>query len=865
MPRAKKNQITVNSLCFGTFAKALQSAMPESYGEQIAITQLLLDYIIENKNLVDRFKKPIVVTDKMASELFSFKTEIHQKIKEAAASKTVRGVSRRYFDDDVVPGISPNLVADLLSNLAAIISNDESIPAETKESLLAKATNETLGDFLANTFLYAVQRPNSHTDSADSGLYSKKDIWEASKRDYISSRSEGNRFANLNILSKLLPRGYVVQDRFKEYAKTEDGDIVPLQELLDEYAPHDVSVIGEGGIGKTTFLLKLLEGVFEKRFDSKAPVPIFIELNRCPGNMGEWYSAINKKTNFIARYIASQLVPCELEDVPGELLTFIDEEFKKKSRVPNYLILLDGFNEVNRNPGIDKHGNFIGSTIRELLSTEIKALMNCPNVRVIMTSRKMDMVYFSGETKNIELTGVKKEDIRGHLQDNNYREADINAITASFKLMECLRIPLFLCMFTAGGISCDDKPTTRGEILYTFFNNAQGMYTERMNAERISAPSKLTMTQTWFILDFVLPHIGWTFEYTDFFYSDKAGLIESINDFFHSEDEEVHFWNKKIIAFPNYETESVSLSDIKDSLADKGNAVLDCIVNTLGVMYRDKNFQYYFIHHHVRDYFAGIYEIQRMRMAAVFWERYNSTKKHTFINDAYLSLYCVNSNIWSEPKRNFIGEILREHKNAPELIDGKWTLPNPIEPRQELLRTVLDIFRLAERLVHRGVMNVIDTMKDVRGLLAGEDFSNLNLSECRLHGVNCSIGRGDSRLSADFTGAVISDDTFQVEGHLEEILEFAYSFHGDNLFTMSAENTVKRWDVETGRCLNTIKLDNSVLHEGENLIQCRFVVSNRDESFLTSGFEYDEETKGHFCFVQEYDLEAQPHGVPQFG
>jgi len=88
-----------------------------------------------------------------------------------------------------------------------------------------------------------------------SNSWSKKRIWEANKRDYLASRSEGNRFANLNILSNLLPHGYIVHDRFIEYGRTENGDLLPLQEILNENATNNISIIGEGGIGKTTFLL----------------------------------------------------------------------------------------------------------------------------------------------------------------------------------------------------------------------------------------------------------------------------------------------------------------------------------------------------------------------------------------------------------------------------------------------------------------------------------------------------------------------------------------------------------------------------------------------------------------------------------
>jgi len=866
MKRKNKNELPIiSSLCFGVYARLLLNSMAESYREQIAVTELLLTHIIEKKNLQDRLGNTMVVTDKMASELFSFKTEVRQTIKKAASSKLIISQSKKYFKEYVIPCIAENLIEDLLYNLKNVISNDTNIADTMKNNFLQNANKDTLDNFLSSVFLYAVQKQNKHYDSEiinnSNKLCSKKDIWEACKREYLISRSEGNRFANLNILSKLLPNGYITQNSFTEYGKTEKGATVSLNDILIQYNENNLSFIGEGGIGKTTFLIKLMERVFEEKYQSKSCVPIFIELNRCPPRMGEWYSDINQRTNFIIRYISAQIKSCEMEDVESELLSCIEAEFKKKPEsTPEYMLLLDGFNEVIRSLAVSKVGESLGSTVRELLNREIQDIMDFPNVRVIITSRKMDMVYFSNElTKNIELTGVKKEDIKKHLYENHYREAEINAITADFKLLECLRIPLFLCMFTAGWVKGNERPTTRGEILYNFFNRTQGLYTERMNARRINTLSSLSMIQTWFILDFVIPYIGWTFEYIDHFSYDKPDLIELIESFFNNaEEEDITFWNKKVISFPEYETASRSLRTIKDSLISQegeimSGEILECIESSLGVMYRDKDFNYYFIHHHVRDYFAGVYDVQLMRMSVAYQNKHLAKGEISLSDDAFAALHLMNGNPWSETKRVYIGEMLSEHKNAPIIKDGRWQLPIATSPEQDILRSVLDIFRNTKRAIIFGVLNIVETLKNVRGNLAGESFSKLNLKDCRLHGVTCSVGFGDNILYANFNGSEISDDTFQIEGHLEEILEFAYSKLGDYLFTMSTENTVKRWDVDTGRCMNTITLPNSKLYESESLTQSRLAISHDDNSFLVGGFKKNDETNGHSCFVQEYD------------
>lgn len=868
MKRKKEGLPAVTSLCFGTYAEALRLTMMEPYDGQKALTDLLLFFIIDKKNLKDKLGNPLSVTDKMASELFGFKSDIHQAIKRASASQSVANISKKYFDEHVSPCIIKNLTDDLLMRLRKIISVDVNIPDKKKDEMLALANKETLADFLSTVFLYALQKPNKLSEAKKNvnanGSYFKKAIWEASKREYLESRSEGSRFANLNIISNLLPHGYIVNTDFTEYGKNENGMILPLQDILDEYVMNNVSIIGEGGIGKTTFLLKLMEKAFEAEYDEKMAVPIFIELNRCPAQVGEWYAAKSQKTNFITRYIAAQMTLCEIEEAPSDILALIEGELHKKGnhKNPEYLILLDGFNEVNRSAAIGKDGASVGSSIREMLNNEIKALMRSHNIRIITTSRKMDMVYFSGKTKNVELTGVKVEDIEKHLRDNHYSEIDIKWIKSSRKLMDCLRIPLFLCMFTAGGVTAEYKPVTRGEILYSFFNRSNGMYNEKMNAGRINAQSSLDKTQVLFILDFVLPYIGWTMEYTDFFYYGKHDLYETINNFFEAKEDDVSLWNKKVIAFPEYETEARNLNDIKVSLSWIGSgAILDCIVNMLGIMYHDKRFKYYFIHHHIRDYFAGMYEIQLMRLAVSYKDEFLESKSSVLITDAFSALSLLNENNWSETKQMFIGEIVCEHRNAPVMSEtGKWKLPEVLYPEQLLLKAILDVFRYAQRTVNCGVYNIIETMKKVRGNLAGENFSRLDLRQCRFHEVTCSVGRNENMLAADFKGSIIADDTFGIEGHYGDIIEFAYSKLGDELFTISDDGMVKRWEVETGKCLNTIKLMGWERFQDEEPNN-NFVISADEEHFLVRGFLHDMNSESGTCFAQEYSFSDNKHTI----
>ena len=688
----------------------------------------------------------------------------------------------------------------------------------------------------------------------------KKTIWEASRQDYLMSRSQGSRFANLNILTHLLPHGYVITNLIG-YGKTDSDIDRPVEYLFEKYAEQNITLIGEGGIGKTTFLLKIMESIFETAGNGKhkSVTPIFIELNRCPAKIGEWYSAKQNKSNFIVRYVAAQGNVYTIENVPAAVLDDIEKEFRKPcaGKVPEYWLLLDGLNEVNHGVAVDGNGKETGSTIREMLNAEIKLMMDYPNVRVITTSRKSELAFFSGAVKNIELTGIKKNEIAEHLKNNGYSQPNINNILATRKLMDCLRVPLFLCMFTASEADMEHKPMSRGEILYGFFNKAQGIYNQKGIMERIIGQSAFDRTQALFIIDFLLPYIGWFMEINNLFFMDINQILQAINEFLSAyviDDEVVSFWNKTIPVFPEYENETRTLNDFRESLEKLGaNKLLDFIVNTLGIIYRDKNLEYNFIHHHIRDYFAGLNEIQYMKMAAAYYNSYILTNDSDMINGAYFSLSFTWGNLWSESKRVFIGEILGEHRNAPIIGEmGKWEIPDPILVEQGLLRTVMDVFVCSDEPASYGMLNITETMKDVRKILAGVDFSNLDLRDCRLHGVNLSVGRGEQNLSASFANAEISDDTFNMEGHFGKITDFSYSEKGEFLFTISSDDTVKQWETETGRCVRTIKIKRRGDNDGDYLTQSFIVMSENNDSFLTCTYISNPSTNGVACNVQQY-------------
>ena len=351
---------------------------------------------------------------------------------------------------------------------------------------------------------------------SQNGLH--KSLWHASRRAYMLSKSEGNRFS-YDIIEKLLPQGYLPKFSAPIEGRNEAGQSVPLADLCRDADRH-VAIIGNGGIGKTTFLQTLMDKVFaeSEEYSTDIQIPFFIELNRCPTDIRNWYDDSLHKTNFITRYIACLLENhLSLHDTRHDTLSQIEKAFQHTPHDGNaqYLLLLDGFNEVK----IDED-----YSVRRLLSEEISVLKEYPNIRIITTSRETQAAYYAHDFKNIRVSGLKDDIIIEYLKSCGRVESALADIRRCERLMDCLRIPLYLCMFASSSDSTL-LPETHGEILYYFFHKNSSFYNLRKRAHDarnnpLSAPQRV-------VLDFILPYIGYHLESNDIF-SVNSELLEKL-------------------------------------------------------------------------------------------------------------------------------------------------------------------------------------------------------------------------------------------------------------------------------------------------------------------------------------------------
>lgn len=654
-------------------------------------------------------------------------------------------------------------------------------------------------------YLYLLQNDDTNIDYS---VNLKKDLWDASQKYFLQLCEKGNRFYSVNIIKQLLPNGYVTNDAFISIGKTTDGKEAPLLSLCSDI-DADIVIVGDGGIGKTTFLQQILRDCFldcrgkKSIYSEENCIPFFVELSHCPEHISNWYDPALKKTNFITRYIGQILENHRsLDTVSSATLDKIEKELQKipEKGKPEYLLLLDGFNEVNTS-----------KSIRQFLSKEISNLHQYPNVKIITTSRQTQSAYFATEFTNIYLIGLSENTIISYLSNCNTSQTLIGNIMSQKSLVDCLRIPLYLCMFTAVDIDTEYLPETAGEILYNFFHSNTKTYNVRRRASETNSTS-LSEGQTAFILDFIIPFIGWVLENENKFYMNSCDFYKKIEEaMFHTKE---LFLQSNVNSFTYYNYNREELENIFNSLYLKSgeiniNAIISCMYDHLGIIYQHKvnegdfndRIRFSFCHQHIRDYFSSMWDVQLLSMLkCISTDIFFNKKIKSNIKSSYNMF--LNHRYWQTQKVYFISEILMEHRNRP-LLNKKtknWTVPKSNDDRRNVLTFALDFCRKLSKEkydIKHLLENIISTIIEGRKELSGINLSNLNLKGCTFFNINCSKKGATNFLSSKMNDSIITEENFTPENHVNNIAEYVY--HNNQCFTLDDDGVIKCWDILSGK------------------------------------------------------------------
>lgn len=683
-------------------------------------------------------------------------------------------------------------------------------------------------------------------------------VWDAAKRWFNNSRSPEGRFPHLNINKAIFPnaRKNDMEEQFPVsiFQKDESNSALEIQPLFDALKGfHDsVILVGEGGIGKTTALMRIMEEYYGDGTKEIIRIPIFVELSCAPDSYGELYE--NGVSSYIRRAVFRQIndnrkaqhgIGVQSQEIdeafslPAAVsVDPVDNLFSNQAKSPHFLLLLDGLNEVSLSVL-----NETGLSIYWMIVKEIEYLLyNCPNVQLVVTTRSECEFSLNEKLTRFYLTGVNQETVKSFLTDAGMPKDSIENALNDKELSEVLRVPLFLTIYST--LKHYNKVTTRGEILRQFFHEQGDCiedYTVKARVNKIEKDivrssgikqkNRITATMQTFILDFILPKIAWYMEKESKYHITEnmaSVFIEHVlTDFSDGAicgiyGKQLFSQYKGMFAHENVRETANSFQKLGENVAGVTVSIMDCCAFSLGILKKSEQ-GFFFIHQYFRDFFCAVNNINIMRLSSYMFEK---QEKNGALN---CLLEVFKDKPISFTVRRFIGEYLGEHKNKPYFSDGKWIYAVPIDKSdRNLLDRVLDLFRGrfgTQEIDGCALFSLVQILKEIREDLSGICFSNLDLTRLNLNGVTFSR----YGLITNFDFAKINRDNLMRTGHNKEITSVCFSPKGDTILTSSKDGVAIIWDIETCSEIATL-----YGHKGE----IRFASFSSDGKFiLTQSFD----------------------------
>ena len=697
-------------------------------------------------------------------------------------------------------------------------SKDEKDFLEKVCRRLLKSVQLLISDQLSNDTKYLVNRQNaldrrieiltegvSKTEASrqkDEGIHIDKKLASLVSAKWVEEMDK-----NGDKLSRLIPNLLPLTRKRPIYVHEENEPDLPIIEKIQKTKGH-LYIIGEGGIGKTTAFYSIMKEFYStKREGGIRQIPLYIELSKACNPDGPDFT--NNSSQFIRNTIKKQFQ--EVLNTKEEIYDQLEALFVLDKKTPEYIFLLDGLNEVSR----DIVGGENGRSIVYLIVVEIKHIIkNYKNVRIIVSSRSKENI--GDNLKPLYLSGIDPNYIEVFLRDSGIPEERIKKASESKQLIDILRNPLFLTLYAK--IEGNEDLLSRGEILHAFFTQKKDFYSERSRADRISdavqeefgfdkPDGSITPLMLSFMLDFVIPSIAWEMVRLNEFQIKNREIQKIVRNLLEDQSETSFcgIFGKECFAEyitdENDNTRSIANRIVSAFGRDQKNEidrwdaitkrVRDCMCMQLGVLHSNNLYEYEMVHQHIRDYFAALYQINKLKLAVYMNEN----------GEGDLARKCLID--WHDSPLpgmvlTFIGEALGELHNIPRYDETakKWFLrvQSTDDSSINLIEQGKNIYRYRfDGGDGYAVWNLLQILKLVRKDLSGDDLTNLDLSNCRINGYRL----GNSSFSANLTGSKLSDSFFLPYGHKLSVNSAQFSSDERYIVTASQDSTAKVWDART--------------------------------------------------------------------
>lgn len=592
--------------------------------------------------------------------------------------------------------------------------------------------------------------------------YAKKHL-EKSKLCYQRMTDDNGRFSYFECNDKLFPSAHPIQSRYI----TETSD--QLSDVSKFYQDQGhLLLIGEGGIGKTTSLLKAWKDLLEN-YEQYRIIPFYIPLNEA--------NSVSL-TNFIESYL-QETYDVNISEISDRRIDF------------TIMFLLDGFNEIS-------------DRLNQVeISKEIKRYCKKPNFRLIMTSRfDFSNMFLLENVQRYNILPLDENIIREYLKSENITQTEIPYSVIANPMM--LTLFANMCKIKESISESISLPFTennsKGELLSNFVFCQIG---KGFSFEKISNAYHL-----YIALLVVSPYIAHMIETQGIFVFSLSKIRDYVKEAIEncSEEKMRFLFGRDLFSLSGYEP---FLWDGKQEMV---TTIVKILLEDLAIMQADGQYVS-FRHQHFRDFFSAWFILNDAVISAE--KAQIPPTLSTRILPDYIAC--------------FIGDCTHDYQNTNKMDESnvlyrltKLLVGNSSNEAQLLLNNIVNI----QKIARNNNMSTADLSgQDLTGIpLSGiifshghycADFGGAKLSsrtflpQGHMGQVRSAVYSKNDRIilsSGDtsvkewdsFTGLSIAT----YSGHTN--LVNSACFHPDEMKILSAgnDNMVREWDRKTGKCLH---------------------------------------------------------------
>ena len=529
------------------------------------------------------------------------------------------------------------------------------------------------------------------------------------------------------------------------------------EQLFSVIEEKNISIIGsEGGSGKTTLMTKAFFHFLEKACNqnpSEVLIPIYIEASTLTGS--DYLIMRNIAKNLYGEITATSSSFTNSETT--NIISALVKEFTRDTEKPNYLLLIDGYNEIPDN-SISKFND----ELKECLDHS-----KYKNIRIVVAGRDVDDEIFNDYFNEDNLTRynierIKKSTVKSFLEEKGYTKR------ISESLLSILSIPMYLTMYA--NMTTQNAINSRSDLLNSFVERQLLKDKDSATDERQAACYK-------FFLQYLLPFIAFrlaTKEKSDtgnfvLSYNDILAITTDAREYFTSDKFKEHLGMKgrKILTLSNFENID------KYSLVDSAIIYYTKVSKLLRSEDQD-NENFRFVHQVYRDFFAAVHIYNDICFAA--------NTKHPCA--------AITASTNEHDITNLTAELLNEDVPTYDKTLGIYNYDcNKTSRLIKLLENSRENMQCQNADFSRGVIHLLKIIR--KGNLAACDFSELDLTKSNFCFAVLSAFDSKNSYPSTFKNAKINSENLLINNPEAKIM--AACTNDDVVAIFDSTGTISIW------------------------------------------------------------------------